>query len=77
MPCDELLIIGLLQLIGSGLADVVRGDANVDSNTLMDIVIVVVSLLLLECTYNWQDRSQACIFSVFFPYGAECSLGSE
>ena len=46
MPCNELLIILLLQFIRSGLTDVIRRDADVNRNPLVDIVVVVVRLLL-------------------------------
>ena len=46
VPHDEILVILLLQLIGAGLLDIVRGYSSVDSNSLCHIIVVIVDLLL-------------------------------
>lgn len=44
MLYNEILVILLLQLKGSSLSDIVRGNTNIDSNPLRNIVVVVIGL---------------------------------
>ena len=44
MLYNKVLVILLLQLKGSGLPDIVRGNTNIDSNSLRNIVVVVIGL---------------------------------
>lgn len=42
MTIHEILVVDLLQLIGSGLADIIGRNTNIDGHTLGDIIIVVI-----------------------------------
>ena len=45
MPSNELFIILFLQLIRSGLPDVIRRDSDINRNPLVDVIVVIVCLL--------------------------------
>ena len=51
MSSNKLLIIFLLQLIRSSLPDIIRRDANVNRNPLVDIIVVIARLFL-----RWNEQ---------------------